>query len=295
VTPKQLGLYVSIASIWGCTWFFILKVVQAFGGGGVALRSIIGSLALVVFALASRKRLKFGALAPLLVVGATTVAGQLMGFNLATPMVGTAVTAILAATIPMFSMVLGRMWKVEHITALGYVGLALGFGGVALIVGFPTVEITMTFIIGCVICILGAISAAYGSLYTRKHLQGIGYWEQTIGSFFLGGLMMLPLFLIDPPTRTPEAIDYFYLAVLSVVSTGLAYIMYFKLVGEIGATKALTTEFLVTGIAVTVGAVFLGERLSQVQVVGVFVILLGCSLVLNLLPLRRTKSGVAVN
>lgn len=293
MTPKQLSLYISIASIWGCTWFFILKVVQAFGGGGVALRSIIGSLALVLIAVLSRRKLNFGSVAPLAVVGATTVAGQLMGFNLATPMVGTAVTAILAATIPMFSMVIGRMWGLERISALGYLGLLLGFFGVALIVGFPTVEITALFIFGCVICILGAISAAFGSLYTRKHLQGIGYWEQTIGSFFLGGLMMLPLFLIDPPTRTPAPIDYFYLAVLSIVSTGIAYIMYFKLVGEIGATKALTTEFLVTGIAVTVGAVFLGERLSQIQVAGVFVILLGCALVLNLLPFGRSSKTTA--
>lgn len=292
MTPKQLGLYVATASIWGCTWFFILKVVLAFGGGGIALRAILGSFALYLVALASRRKLKFGAIAPLAVVGATTVAGQLLGFNLATPMVGTAVTAILAATIPMFSMLIGHLWKIEHISKIGFYGLALGFFGTVLIVGFPSVAVDFKFFLGCALCLIGAISAATGSMYTKSHLQGIGYWEQTIGSFFLGGLMMLPMFLINPPTRTPESIDYFYLAVLSIVSTGIGYIMYFKLVGEIGATPALTTEFLVTAIAVAIGAGFLGEHVTPIQFGGVVAIMLGCALVLDLIPIGAIKQRI---
>lgn len=289
MTPKQLGLYLGTSTIWGCTWFFILKVVLAFGGGGIALRAILGSFALFLVALASRRKLKFGAIAPLAVVGSTTVAGQLVGFNLATPLVGTAITAILAATIPMFSMLIGHLKKIEHISKIGFIGLGLGFFGTILIVGFPSVAIDWKFILGCFLSLVGAISAAFGSMYTKSHLQGIGYWEQTIGSFFLGGLMMLPLFLITPPSRAPFAIDYFYLAVLSIISTGIGYIMYFRLVGEIGATPALTTEFLVTAIAVAIGAGFLGEHISAIQYFGIGAILLGCALVLNLIPTRKLK------
>lgn len=290
MTRRQIALYLAIALIWGFTWIFILKVVQAFGGGGIALRAIIGSLALLIGALVTKRKLNFGPLIPLLVVGATTVAGQLLGFNLATTMVGTAMTAILAATIPMFSMVIGQMWKIEKISKPGYLGLVLGVIGVIMIVGFPAVAIDQKFIVGSAICILGAIAAAYGSNYTQKHLQGIGYWEQTIGSFFLGGLMMLPFFLTDPPETAPRPVDYFYLAVLSILSTGIAYIMYFKLVSEIGATSVLTVEFLVTFIAVLVGAGLLGETLSAIQIAGGAAIMLGCGLVLNLIPLTRVRS-----
>lgn len=286
MTGKQLTQYLAIAFIWGFTWIFILKVVLAFGGGGIALRAILGSLALYLAAKVMRRKLTFGALVPLLIVGATTVAGQLLGFNFATPLVGTAITAILAATIPLFSMLIGHLWHIEKISKIGSFGLLMGFGGVVLIVGFPSVEIDFNFIFGCTICILGAIAAAYGTNYTKLHLQKIGYWEQSIGSFFLGGVMMLPMFLIDPPKAMPEPIDYFYLAVLAIVSTGLGYVMYFKLVSEIGATSVLTVEFLVTVIAVTVGAVLLGETLTFIQIIGGGAIMLGCALVLDLIPAK---------
>ena len=272
-------------------WVLILKVVQAFGGGGIALRAIIGSLSLIIGALVTKRKLNFGPLVPLLIVGATTVAGQLIGFNLATPMVGTAISAIFAATIPMFSMVIGHIWKIEHISKPGYVGLVLGIVGVILIVGFPTVTINAKFILGCTMCVLGAVAAAFGSNYTQKHLTGIGYWEQTIGAFMIGGILMLPLFIANPPKSAPRLIDYVYLAVLAVVSTGVAYILYFKLVSEIGATSALTVEFLVTLIAVLVGAGLLGESLSAIQIVGAGVIMIGCGLVLDLIPVKSLKKA----
>lgn len=290
MTPKQLSLYLATASIWGCTWYFILKVVLAFGGGGIALRAIFGAAALYLFALVTKRKLNFGRVGPIAIVGLTTVAGQLLGFNLATPMSGTAVTAILASTIPMFSMLIGHLWHVEHISRVGFFGLILGFLGTVLIVGFPSVEFSLRFFLGCVLCLIGAISAATGSMYTKSHLQGIGYWEQTIGSFFLGGLMMLPMLIFNPPSHKPEPIDYFYLLVLSVISTGIGYIMYFRLVGEIGATPALTVEFLVTAIAVAVGAGFLGEKISAIQFVGVAAIMFGCALVLDLFPMSKVQT-----
>jgi drug/metabolite transporter (DMT)-like permease len=62
--------------------------------------------------------------------------------------------------------------------------------------------------------------------------------------------------------------------------------MYFRLVAEIGATPALTVEFLVTVIAVAIGAGFLGEHISAIQFVGVASILIGCALVLDLIPIK---------
>ena len=292
MSRRHLALYLGVSMIWGCTWFFILKVVQAFGGGGVALRAVFGGLVLLATARGMGKRLQFGRWKPITVLAATTVAVQLMGFNLATPMVGTQVSSILASTIPMASMTIGRAWGMERITPAGYVGLGFGVFGVVLVVGFPTVTIDATFIMGSAFCIAGAIGAAYGGNYAKRHLSDIGYWEQTIGSFLVGGTLMLPLFIVDPPHHAPALIDYGYLAVLSAVSTGLVYVMFFKLVSEIGATRALTVEFMVTAIAVVVGALFLGERLSAAQGVGVLVIVAGCMLVLDLAPRRRNRSAM---
>jgi drug/metabolite transporter (DMT)-like permease len=79
--------------------------------------------------------------------------------------------------------------------------------------------------------------------------------------------------------------------VLAGMCSALAYVLYFRLVAEVGATIAISVEFVVTAIAVGVGALLLREPLSLVQLLGAAVIITGCSMVLGLLP-RRTPTSV---
>jgi drug/metabolite transporter (DMT)-like permease len=292
---RQVIDYLALGFIWGASFVLVLRVVQAFGwAAGVCFRALIAAGLLVLLARATGRPLRFGSWRPLAVVGATTVAGNLVGLNLATPRIGTAMAAIFVATIPLFSMVIGQIWGVEHISRSGRVGVLLGFVGVVLLVGFPAVPVTTAFVVGCVASTLGAVSAAFGSNYARKHLQQVGSWEQTIGAFLAGGLIVSPLVLAAPPPTTPRVIDYATLVLLAAACSALAYVLYFRLVAEVGATIAVSSEFLVTVVAVVIGAVFLGERLSLVQGVGAVVIIAGCSMVLGLLPLRR-RSAVAAD
>lgn len=282
---RQVVDYLTMAVVWGVSFLLVLRVVQAFGWvGGVSFRALTAAGLLVLAARVTRRTLRFGSWRPLAVVGATTVAGQLVGLNLAVPRIGTAMAAIFVATIPLFSMAIGHVWGIEHITRSGRVGVLLGFVGVVMLVGFPAVPVTGAFVLGCVASTLAAVSAAVGSNYARRHLQDIGSWEQTIGAFLVGGLLVAPLLLLVPVPATPRATDVVALVVLAGVCSALAYVLYFRLVAEAGATVAVSVEFLVTAIAVAIGALFLGERLSVLQVLGGAVIILGCSLVLGLLP-----------
>ena len=266
----------------------MLRVVEAFGWvGAVAFRALIASAVLVVIAQVSRRTLHFGRWLPLAVVGATTVAGQLIGLSYAVPRIGTAMSAIFVGTIPLFSMLIGQAWGLEHITRLGRAGLFLGFGGIVLLVGFPAVPVTAAFVVGCICSVASAISAAFGSNYAHRYLREIGSWEQTIGAFFFAGLMTLPLMLAVPVPTTPRPVDYLYLVGLAAMCSALAYVLYFRLVSEVGATLAISVEFAVTVIAVAVGALLLDESLSVMQIVGAGVIIVGCSLVLGLVPGRR--------
>lgn len=286
----QVVAYLALAFVWGLSFVLVLKVVQAFGwAGGVSFRALVAAGLLVLLARLSRRELRFGSWRPLAVVGATTVAGNLIGLNVATPRIGTAMAAIFIATIPLFSMIIGLLWRIETVDSYGRIGVGLGFVGVVLLVGFPAVPVTGSFVVGCVASVLGAVSAAFGSNYARKHLQQVGSWEQTIGAFLVGGLLVLPLLAVVPVPRTPTWTDLGYLVVLAAFCSALAYVLYFRLVAEVGATIAVSVEFLVTVIAVVVGAALLGERLSVGQVVGGVVIIAGCSLVLGLLPRGRGR------
>lgn len=286
---RDLVDYATLSVVWGVSFVVLLRVVQAFGWvGAVTFRALIAGAVLIAIAGATKRRLDFAVgWWPFAVVGATTVAGQLVGMSFATPRIGTAMAAIFVGTIPLFTMVIGRAWGLEHITAQGVLGLALGFGGIVLLVGFPAVPVTGAFVLGCVGSLLGSVSAALGANYARSRLQGVGSWEVATGSFLFGGLLTLPLLLVVPVPTVPRAVDYGYLLLLGAVMSALAYVLFFRLVADLGATKAISVEFVVTAIAVLLGSLVLDERLSAIQLVGAVVIVGGCALVLGLVPRSR--------
>jgi drug/metabolite transporter (DMT)-like permease len=287
--PSELAAYLFLAVAWGLSFLLVLHAVAAFGWvGAVTLRCFIASFTLLIIARVSRRKLDFSAgWRAFAAVGATTVAGQLIGLSYATPVIGTAMAAILVASIPLFSMLIGQAWGLEKISAQSLLGMALGFSGIVILVGFPAVPVTTAFVFGCIACILGCICAAFGSNYASRHLKGSGSWEITIGSFLAGGIITLPFLAVVPIPGTPSLTDFAYLFGLAIIMSALTYVTYFRLVSLIGATKTISVEFVVTVIAVIVGAVVLGEPLSQIQFLGASIIIAGCALVLGLYPKRR--------
>ena len=259
---------------------------HAFGWvGAVSLRALVAMAAVWLMAKATRRPLNFNAgWWPFAVVGITAVAGQLLGISFAIPRIGTAMAAIIVATIPLFAMVIGQVWGLEKISLRGLIGLLLGFGGIILLVGFPAVTINGEFLLGSASCLLGCISAAYGSNYASRRLKATGSWEVTIGSFFFGGLLSLPLLYFVPVPGVPAPIDYLTLVFLGCVMSGMTYVRFYRLIIAIGATRAISVEFIVTIVAALVGVAFLGEELSLIQSLGAAIILLGCALVLGLIP-----------
>ena len=94
--------------------------------------------------------------------------------------------------------------------------------------------------------------------------------------------MTLPLLVVVPVPTVPVLADYLWLAGLACGMSALTYVLYFGLVASIGATRAISVEFVVTVVAVLIGALALGEPLSVIQFVGGAVIIAGCALVLGL-------------
>lgn len=285
---KDILAYIALAILWGLSFIVVLRVVSAFGWvAAVTLRAFVAAGTLFLLAGLTRRRLDFSAgWKHFAIVGATTVALQLGGMNYAMPMIGTAMSAILVATIPLFSMLIAQVTGIERLSLPRRCGLFLGFGGVVLLVGFPAVPMSWAFLFGCLCSLAAAFFAAVGSNYVGYRLRGVGSWEVTIGSFLTGGLMTAPLLLLVPVPGAPLPFDYLFLLIAGAVMSGATYLMYFWLVGRIGATKAVSVEFAVTLIAIAIGALLLDERLSATQFVGAATVVLGCALVLGLFSRR---------
>lgn len=291
--PRDLAIYAFLAVTWGFSFMLLLRVVRVFGwAASVCLRSFVAALTLVLLAKLARRRLDYSiGWFPFAVIGATSVVAQLSGLALGTPRIGTAMTAILIATIPMFSMLISQIWGIERMRPDGILGLAAGLVGLVLLVGFPKVAITPDFLFGCAATLFGTFWAAFGSNYASHKLKGVGAFEISSASFFFGGVMMLPLLFFVPFEQQPGLPDMLYLVMIGALMSALTYVLYFQLVASVGPTKAISVEFAVTAVAVLVGAAMLDERLSLVQLLGTGFISLGCALVLGLVPgFRRTAS-----
>ncbi|RDV04793.1 DMT family transporter [Undibacter mobilis] len=286
MTLKDSASYVFLAIVWGLSFLFMLRGVEAFGWAGVVtFRCFVAAATLIIVAFLTGRRLRVGAgWRAFAVVGATTVAGQLIGLCFAMPLIGTAMSAILVATIPLFSMLIARLWGIEHLTRRHHVGLVLGFSGMIVLVGFPAVPFTPSFALGCATTLLACLCAAYGSCYASYRLKGVSAWDTTTGAFLAGGVITLPLLIVVPVPGTPQPIDYLYLFVLGAIMSATTYVLYFRLVATIGATRAISVEFAVTVVAVLVGALFLHEPLSAMQIAGAVTIIAGCALVIGLFP-----------
>jgi len=284
-----LAEYLALSLIWGLSFLFMLRVVAVFGlVGAVCFRALIAAGILLLISLSTGRSLRF--VVPwhrFLIVGATTVVLQLLGLCYALPLIGTAMAAILVAAIPLFAMLIGHWWGLEQITMARVVGLMLGVLGIGLLVGFPSQAITGRFLLGCASAIGGALCSAIGSNYASARLNAVAPFETTLGAFFIGGILSLPLLAVSPVRVVPTWEDWCNLLVLGALMSALAYVMYFRLVASVGATRAVSVEFIVTLVAVIIGTALLHETLTAIQCVGAVTILTGCALVLGLLPWQR--------
>lgn len=281
--PRAIAAYVFLALVWGLSFMIVLHVVSAFGwAGAITFRALVAGTTLFALARVMGRKLDFSCgWGRLAILGLFTVAGQLAGIAFAAPLIGTAMTSIMVSAIPLFSMLIGRILGLEHLTPLQVTGLVMGLAGIVMLVGFPDAPITPAFLLGCGVSILGSLSAAIGSLYASEKLKQAGSWEMTIGSFVTGGLMTLPLLWPVPFNRVPGAADIGWLILLGALTSAACYVIYFRLVNEIGATRAISVEFAVTVVAVIAGTSILGERLSLFQMSGAAIIIGGCALVLG--------------
>jgi drug/metabolite transporter (DMT)-like permease len=291
MTARQINMYAWVAIMWGSSFALLVPVIASLGWvGGVAFRGFIASAIVFVIALALKRNLQFaGNWKHFAVLGATSVGMNLGGMNYALERLGTQLTAILVTTIPLYSLLIESIWSKTKPTLLKTVGLLIGFSGVVILVGLSPQSVNREFWFGVFGSFIASFGFALGGNYSRVKGAHIGSWEQTIGTFLFGGLWTLPLLIWVPIVRTPTVGDILSLIAVAATASSFAYILYFKLVAEVGATTALTTEFLVPVVAVILGYFLFSETLSINQIIGTVIIMVGCALVMGLNPFAKQK------
>jgi drug/metabolite transporter (DMT)-like permease len=201
--------------------------------------------------------------------------------------------AVLNATAPMWGALLGAVWNRQPIRARTALGLVLGTLGVALLVGFDHATSRPGAGLAVAAALLGAFSYSVASLYART-ATSVEPFANAHGTMWTSALMVLPALPLFPPAGAPTAGIVGAVVALGVLCSGIAYILYFRLIEQVGTTSALTVTFLSPVFGILWGALFLGETVGWYTIAGSAIVLVGTAFVTGFMPrVKRTAPAQA--
>ena len=187
--------------------------------------------------------------------------------------------AILNSTAPLFGAIFSAIWLAERLTLRKAAGLVLGIAGVVLVSSMDSFERTPMGFLAVAACLLAPACYALSGIYVKRRASAVKPMAIAGGSQLAAGLVLLPLVFVFPP-RQPVTLEVGALtAAFALFCSAVAYLIYYRLISDIGPTRALTVTFLIPVFAMAWGALFLGETITVARIAGAAVILAGTALI----------------
>ncbi len=196
--------------------------------------------------------------------------------------------SILNATVPIFTALIGALWLRERLGAWRTSGLAVGFGGVLLLAADKADFKPGGSGWAIAAMLLATLSYGFAANLARRRLTGVPALVNAAGSQIVSAIVLLPFAVWFWPPTTPGWMAWSAAVVLGVGCTALAFLLFFRLIANVGASRAVTVTFLIPLFGVLWGSLFLGETLNAGMLVGGSVVVLGTALATGVLhlPLR---------
>lgn len=279
----EWSLLIILSLLWGGSFFFVGVAVKALPPFTiVTLRVGLAAVALYVFVLASGRRMPADARIWVAFFG--------MGFmNNVTPFclivwgqthIASGLASILNATTPLFSVMVAHWFtRDEKLTPGRLAGVAMGFTGVVVIIGHDVLHDLGTHSLAQFAVLGAAISYSCAAVFGRRFRSlGIAPQVTATGQVAASTLMLIPVTLfVDRPWTlpVPDAEVWAAILCLAILSTAVAYIIYFRILASSGATNILLVTFLIPVSAIWLGVTVLGEQLLARHLAGMALIGLG--------------------
>lgn len=280
-----------LAAIWGSSFMFMRVGAPEFGPiMFTALRTGIAALFLY-FCLVKYKQKEAlkGRWQQIFIVGTLNTAIPFALFGYATLTLTAGTTSVLNATTPMFGAIVAYIWFKDKLSVSATFGLILGFIGVYLLVSenihLPNSESTGSnnVLLPTLAAMLAALCYGISANYTKKHFSGIKPLALAAGSQISATTLLIPISLFFIPDDIPSSSAIISVILIGIICTGFAYILFFRLIAQLGPTKAISVTYLIPAFGILWGALFLGETISLTMLIGGIVILLGVALTTGLI------------
>lgn len=274
---------VALAAIWGASFLFVRIAVPAIGALWLTeFRVGVAALVMLAYALATGV-----ALAPrrhwraYLMMGLVNAALPFWlyaysGLHLTAGLMG-----ILNATTPFFSVVCGALWLGEKLTPQKLAGLALGLVGVALVVGLGPLELTREVALGTLACVGATLCYALSTTWLKKHGGGVKPVPLSAAGLLVASCAVAPFLPAPPAAAAFTPLVLCAIAGISLLCSAVAYLLYYRLIADIGPTRTLTVAFLIPVFSVLWGSIFLGEPLGLGTLFGGLLVLFAMALIVR--------------
>ena len=287
--------FILLAALWGASFLFMRLGTLEFGPLPTAgLRVAIASLALLPVMLSRglwpqlRQHWK-----PVMICGLINSAIPFALFSFALLSISTGLSSILNATVPLFGALVAWLWLGDKPGTSRTVGLVIGFIGVALLASgkasFKPDASGAVTAWGILACLLATISYAVAASFTRRYLSGLNSLMVATGSQIGAALGLALPTLLMWPVQAPSLKAWGALLALGILCTAVAYVLFFRLIEQLGPARAITVTFTVPVFAVFYGVTLLGETVTTWMLFCGVIVLCGTALATGLvkLPLDR--------
>ncbi len=286
MTRRGWVLFASLGLIWGIPYLLIKVAVEDVDPGFVVfVRVALGALVLLPIVLVRRQvGLLRGHWRWIVVFALVEITMSFWALNWAEQHIASSFAAILIATVPTVGAILARWAGLSaSLSAQRIVGLAIGFFGVGALVGL---DVEGTSLLAVAAVGLTVIGYALGPVVIAKFLSDVPSLPVIAAALLVNTVIFAPVAWITRPTEPVPAQTWAAMAVLGIVCTALAFVLFFGLIHEVGAPRAQVITYVNPAVAVILGVIVLGEPLTIGMVVGFPLVLLGSYL--------ATRGGPAV-
>lgn len=283
MNATEWALLIALSILWGGSFFFIGVAVKELPPVTiVTLRVFIAALALLTvcrilgFSLPKKPEVlrAFFAMGLLnnIIPFCLIVWGQTH--------IASGVASILNATTPLFTVIVAHLLTTdEKLSANKLAGVVIGFAGVATMIGPAALTGESSSLWGQLAILGAAISYSFAGIFGRRFkAMGVPPLVTATGQISASSIILIPLALIidRPWTLTiPSGVTWAALFGIALLSTALAYLIFFRILSSAGATNLALVTFLIPVSAILLGSLVLGEQLAAKHIIGMAMIAAG--------------------
>ena len=275
---RPLLALLALAATWGGSYLLIAVALRTTTPATLTLLRFVPAAVLVALLAHSRgqlKQLPRGRWGAVVLLALVQQAAPMLLIAVGERSIPSGLAGTLVAATPLWGALLAPALGGVRPSRLAWTGLACGIVGVGLLLGVDTGGAA---VLGCLLVLLAGVGYAVGAAWTARRFPDVPRLGLLAGVLTASSLLLVPPVLLDPPTRLPSLQGIAAIAVLGLVGTGLAFVLMYWLIGQVGPERTTLVTYLAPVFAVGYGTVLLDEALTGLGLGGLALVVLGAFL-----------------